>query len=83
MIAVATVEKDAEGFHAPPVRTGSVRHIRSDAATRSSSLHRRGYLRSPCPNNTAAPACATRLTRDGDLMGESFIRLASSSHIGS
>ena len=31
MIAVATVEKDAEGFHAPPVRTGSVRHIRSDA----------------------------------------------------
>ena len=31
MIALATVENDVDGFHAPPVRTGSVRRIRNDA----------------------------------------------------
>ena len=30
-IALATVENDVDGFHAPPVRTGSVRRIRNDA----------------------------------------------------
>jgi len=29
--ALATVEDDVEGFHAPPVRAGSVRRIRNDA----------------------------------------------------
>jgi SfnB family sulfur acquisition oxidoreductase len=30
-VALATVEDDIEGFHAPPVRTGSVRRVRNDA----------------------------------------------------